>query len=130
MTATYYKILPADIRLDKRLSAFDELDVKDYEIVATLDSRTSEICQDMDGKHFPMVDYQAGITAPPFHVYCRSTTVPYFDDEFTLGEERVARNKDGKTINIDDSVTYKKWKRWIDSDYKENAFEILTNKEK
>lgn len=130
MTATYYKILPADIRLDKRLSAFDELDVEEYEIVATLDSRTSEICQDMDGKHFPMEDYQAGITAPPFHVYCRSTTVPYFDDEFTLGEERFARGKDGKTINIDGSVTYKKWRNWVDSDYKENAFEVLTNKEK
>lgn len=110
--------------------AFDELDVEEYEIVATLDSRTSEICRDMDGKHFPMEDYKAGITAPPFHVYCRSTTVPYFDDEFTLGEERASRDKDGKTINIDASITYKKWKRWIDSDYKDNAFEILTNKEK
>lgn len=110
--------------------AFDELDVEEYEIVATLDSRTSEICQDMDGKHFHMEDYKAGITAPPFHVYCRSTTVPYFDDEFTLGEERFARDKDGKTINIDGSVTYKKWRKWVDSDYKENAFEVLTNKEK
>lgn len=90
--------------------AFDELDVEEYEIVATLDSRTSEICQDMDGKHFPMEDYQAGITAPPFHVYCRSTTVPYFDDEFTLGEERAARDKDGKTFYVPGDMKYKDWK--------------------
>lgn len=90
--------------------AFDELDVEEYEIVATLDSRTSEICQDMDGKHFPMEDYQAGITAPPFHVYCRSTTVPYFDDEFTLGEERAARDKDEKTFYVPGDMKYKDWK--------------------
>ena len=34
--------------------AFKELDVEEFEIVATLDSKTSEICQEMDGKHFPM----------------------------------------------------------------------------
>lgn len=90
--------------------AFDELDVDEYEIVATLDSRTSEICQDMDGKHFPMEDYKAGITAPPFHVYCRSTTVPYFDDEFTLGEERAARDKDEKTFFVPGDMKYKEWR--------------------
>lgn len=95
--------------------AFDELDVDEYEIVATLDSRTSEICQDMDGKHFPMEDYQAGITAPPFHVYCRSTTVPYFDDEFTLDEERAARDKDEKTFYVPCDMKYKDWKKKVES---------------
>lgn len=97
--------------------AFDELDVEEYEIVATLDSRTSEICQDMDGKHFPMEDYQAGITAPPFHVYCRSTTVPYFDDEFTIGEERAARDKDGKTFYMPGDMKYKDWKKYISGEF-------------
>ncbi|WP_308653335.1 minor capsid protein [uncultured Anaerococcus sp.] len=36
--------------------AFDELDVEEYEIVATLDSRTSEICQDMDCKWLEWVE--------------------------------------------------------------------------
>lgn len=95
--------------------AFDELDVEEYEIVATLDSRTSEICQDMDGKHFPMEDYKAGINAPPFHVYCRSTTVPYFDDESTLGEERFARGKDKKTFYVPGDMKYKEWLEWVES---------------
>ena len=47
---------------------FNELGVEQYEIVATLDSRTSEICRNLDGKVFPMKDYQAGVTAPPFHI--------------------------------------------------------------
>lgn len=38
-----------------------------------------------------------GITAPPFHVRCRTTTGPYFEDEFEFGE-RAARNTDGKPI--------------------------------
>lgn len=49
---------------------FEELGVEQFEIVATLDSHTSDICRSLDGKHFPMKDYQPGVTAPPFHVNC------------------------------------------------------------
>lgn len=89
--------------------AFTDLDVEEFEIVATLDSRTSEICQEMDGQHFPMKDFQPGVTAPPFHVWCRSTTVPYFDDEWS-GGERAARGEDGKTYYVPSDMTYKEWK--------------------
>ena len=89
--------------------AFNELDVEEFEIVATLDSHTSDICQEMDGKHFPMKDYEPGVTAPPFHVWCRSVTVPYFEDNFT--GERAARDADGNTYYVPDSMTYKDWKK-------------------
>ncbi len=46
-----------------------------YEYVATLDSRTSTICQRLDGKKF---EYNKGPT-PPQHFNCRSTTVPVVD---------------------------------------------------
>ena len=59
---------------------YEDLDVERYQIVATLDSRTSDICRHLDGKVFEMADYEPGVTAPPFHVYCRSCTVPYFED--------------------------------------------------
>ena len=90
--------------------AFNELDVEEFEIVATLDSHTSEICQEMDGKHFPMNEYQPGTTAPPFHVYCRSVTCPFFDDEFSIGE-RAARDEDGQTYYVPSNMTYKDWKK-------------------
>jgi len=86
---------------------FNELDVEQYEVVATLDSHTSEICQNLDGQVFPMKDFQPGVTAPPFHVWCRSTTVPYFEDNF--GGERAARGLDGKTYFVPDNMTYKEW---------------------
>ncbi|MBS5822415.1 MAG: minor capsid protein [Clostridium argentinense] len=89
--------------------AFNDLGVEKFEIVATLDNHTSEICQELDGKVFDMKDYESGVTAPPFHVWCRTTTVPYFDDEFNIGE-RAARDEDGKTYYIPSNITYPQWK--------------------
>lgn len=91
----------------------NNLDVEKYEIVATLDSKTSEICRSLDGKVFDMKDYQAGVTAPPFHPYCRTTTAPYFDDWEELGveRERVARNDKGKNYFVDGNTTYKEWEK-------------------
>lgn len=89
---------------------FNSLNVKQYEIVATLDSHTSEICQKLDGKVFDMKDYEVGITAPPFHCWCRSCTAPYFSDEFTEGEKRVYRDEEGKTQYIDSKIKYSEWK--------------------
>lgn len=90
---------------------FKELDVEEYEIVATLDSHTSEICQDMDGKVFKMSERQIGVNAPPFHVNCRTTTVPYFNDEWSKNTERAARNEDGDTYYVPDDMTYEEWKK-------------------
>jgi len=96
---------------------FKDLDVEKYEIVATLDSHTSEICQEMDGKHFKMSEWETGITAPPFHVWCRSTTVPYFEDDFGELGERAARGADGKTYMVPANTTYKEWsKAFVDGD--------------
>lgn len=89
---------------------FTELDVEQFEVVATLDSHTSDICQDMDGKHFPMSQWEIGTTAPPFHVRCRSTTIPYFDDDFDIGE-RAARGADGKTYYVPANMKYKDWEK-------------------
>lgn len=93
--------------------AFKELDVEEFEIVATLDSHTSNICRSMDGKHFPMSKWEVGVNAPPYHVYCRSTTVPYFDDEEELGivGERAARNEDGEVYYVPGNMTYKEWEQ-------------------
>lgn len=90
---------------------FNELDVEQFEVVATLDSHTSEICQGMDGQHFPMSQWEVGVTAPPFHVNCRSTTVPFFGDEFDHVGERAARGEDGKTYHVPGDMTYKDWQK-------------------
>ena len=97
--------------------AIKELDVEEFEVVATLDNITSEICQEMDGKHFPMKDYEPGVTAPPFHPWCRSVTVPYFDDDWGRSGERAARGEDGKTYYVPSDMTYPEWqKSFVDGD--------------
>ncbi|MCD8089554.1 MAG: minor capsid protein, partial [Clostridiales bacterium] len=101
---------------------FNDLGVEKYEIVATLDSHTSEICRSLDGRVYPMKDYEAGVTAPPFHVRCRSTTVPYFDDDFGEIGERAARGEDGKTYYVPADMTYKEWKAtFVDNDVANSA---------
>lgn len=87
--------------------AFKSLDVEQYEIIATLDRRTSDICQSMDGKVFKLSDFQPGVTANPFHPRCRTTTAPHFeDDEYG---SRIARGLDGKTYYVPGNMKYKEW---------------------
>lgn len=89
-----------------RKDCFSDLEVEKYEIIATLDLRTSNICRELDGKIFDMKDYQVGITAPPFHCRCRTTTAPWFEDEEGY---RAARGEDGKTYYVPSSMKYNEW---------------------
>lgn len=93
------------------LDAYDRLDVEQYQILATLDSRTTETCRHLDRKIFDRKDAKPGVTMPPFHCYCRTTTIPYIkgitDDDDTT---RAARDPDtGKTVFVDGDLTYSKW---------------------
>lgn len=95
-----------------RMDTWQKLHVAKYELIATLDSRTSPICRDMDGKVFDRVDAKPGVTMPPFHCYCRTTTAPYIegiteDDDST----RAARDPDtGKTVQVPGKMSYADWK--------------------
>lgn len=88
---------------------FSDLDVEQYEIIATLDGHTSDICQDLDGRVFKMSEFEAGVTAPPFHVRCRTTTAPYFDDE--VDATRAARDPEtGQTVQVPADMKYPEWR--------------------
>ena len=88
--------------------------IEEYKILATLDNRTSDICQEMDLKVFDLKDKEVGINYPPFHPNCRTTTIPYFepdeiDKEFGIGT-RIARDENGKTYEVPEDMSYKEWK--------------------
>ncbi|WP_339212939.1 minor capsid protein [Solibacillus sp. FSL W8-0372] len=87
--------------------AFGELDVERYEIIATLDSKTSDLCQSMDGKVFKLSDFEPGVTANPFHPRCRTTTAPFFEDDYS---QRIARKKNGEVYYISSNIKYPEWK--------------------
>ena len=49
---------------------------------------------------------------PPFHCYCRSTTVPYIDgvtDEEEKGTRAARENGTGKTVFIPGNLKYQEW---------------------
>ena len=101
--------------------AYKDLSVDKYEILATLDLHTSDICQDLDGKIFDRKDYQVGVTAPPFHPNCRTVTVPWFPDDVDTGE-RTARGKDGKVGYVPQNMTYKEWyNKYVEQKFEENG---------
>lgn len=92
------------------MDCMSELDIDAVEILATLDGKTSPICRRMDGKYVRCKDAKPGITIPPFHCHCRSTTVPYIPAVY--GTERAARDpKTGKTVFVDGELKYEDWKR-------------------
>lgn len=120
----------AAVAMTAQKDCFQELDVEEFEVVETLDSYTCDFCRDMDGKHFPMSQYEIGITAPPFHPRCRGCTSPYFDDEFTIGEQRAARKEDGDTYYVPADMSYREWeKRYAQKDDDETE-EVKTPVEK
>lgn len=107
--------------------AYKDLSVDKYEILATLDLHTSDICQDLDGKIFDRKDYQVGVTAPPFHPNCRTVTVPWFPDDVDTGE-RTARGKDRKVGYVPQNMTYKEWyNKYIEQKFEESGIIELDN---
>ena len=104
-----------------QIEAFKSIDVEKYEIVATLDLHTSEICQEMDGKVFNISDQEIGVTVPPFHSHCRTVIAPYFDDEPT----RVSRDENGEYKE----VKYMNYKEWKDQYVKKEVIERVPDEE-
>lgn len=90
-----------------QIDSYKELDVKEFEVVATLDGITCGKCGSHDGEHFPVSVMQAGVNSPPFHPQCRCTTSPYFDD---MDGYRASRNEKCKTVfDVSSKTTYKEW---------------------
>lgn len=102
---------------------FKSLGVEQFEVVETLDSHTCSLCGSMDGTHFPMSQFEVGMTAPPFHPNCRGCTCPYFDDEFDSIGKRAARGEDGKTYYVPGNMTYEEWKNsFVDDGVSDEKF--------
>lgn len=100
-----------------RKDTYENLGVKQYKVLATLDIKTSEMCREMDGKIFDLKDYKIGLTANPFHPNCRSTTVPNIDSKYIQNQQRAARNKEGKTYYVPSDITYEQWhKTYVEAD--------------
>lgn len=88
---------------------YDAAGLEQYKYLATLDSKTSLVCRELDAKIFFVKDKKVGINCNPMHPRCRSTTIPYFpeyeDDEGT----RIARDINGRNYKVPSTINYKQW---------------------
>jgi len=58
-------------------SSFTDAGFSMYQYIAVSDDKTTQICNNLDDKIFRLEDMIVGVNAPPTHIYCRSTIVPY-----------------------------------------------------
>ena len=54
--------------------------VEKYEFLAAIDSRTSKLCKNQNGKVYKLNDATVGVNFPPLHPHCRSTVIPVLED--------------------------------------------------
>lgn len=111
--ATLVQTETASILTQAARDSYSRYGVEEYQLSATLDLKTSEICQEMDRKHFPIKDMKQGINAPPFHPNCRTAIMPYFGDDLQKRMKaevgRMARDPvTGKSVRVGD-LSYKEW---------------------
>jgi len=104
--------------------------VTGVQIVATLDDRTTPLCQSLDGRIFDVGE----APMPPYHIGCRTTTIPVLDPAFaglSEGATRIARGPDGAEL-VPADMTYFEWLKTQPAEFQDAAIgpkrgELLRN---
>jgi len=89
--------------------AYEEMDVEKYVFMATLDTRTSTICQELDNSVIPLKEREVGKNFPPMHPNCRSKTRAYMGEEVEKTLKRRARDPVTGKTKVIDNMSYKEW---------------------
>ena len=116
-----------------RLKGYRDTGVPFYEITATLDQKTSPVCQSLDGcifsvekggevpekykktdSEYRQAAYSAksvrvGVNYPPFHVNCRTVATAYYETTDTASMTRAARDAEGNPITVPADMKYEEW---------------------
>ena len=88
------------------LDSIRDAEMDYFRFVATLDSRTSAMCQEHDGKIYPIDDADTGENIPPLHPRCRSIIVGSLGGRELKGQTRIAKGDEGKYIHVPAEMTY------------------------
>lgn len=89
------------------METYKSLGVEEYQYIATLDTRTSPPCRELDGRVFNLENAVPGKNYPPMHPNCRSTTIAY-DAEDQI-QRRAARDEKGNLIEVPGNMKYDDW---------------------
>lgn len=92
------------------LASYKEAGVDKLEFLATLDTRTSDICRRNDRKIILVKDAVPGQNIPPLHANCRSTTLEVFEDDNLAELQRRARDPvTGESVLVPGDMKYEDW---------------------
>ena len=90
--------------------AYKDAGVEEYQFLATLDLKTSQICREHDGRIYKLKDRVVGENFPPLHPWCRSTTVSVIDRKLLDKMTRSAIDPaTGKRIKVPRTMDYNSW---------------------
>ena len=93
------------------LHSIKDAGMKYYRFIATLDKRTSTLCQSHDGDVFPVEEAMPGKNMPPLHPHCRSVISGCLRDEHKpQSGTRIARDENGKNVFVPSYMKYDDWK--------------------
>ena len=107
------------------LDVYKACGIDSYQFLATLDMRTSEICRGMDGFIGKVTQAKVNINYPPMHVNCRSTTIPYFEDDDTL--DRIAKDSRGNNIKVPRRMTQESYvQQYVPEPEKQKVLDFLS----
>ena len=98
------------VSTELNFDAYKAAGIEEYQYLATLDLRTSKICQSLDGKIFKVSEHQVGVNCPPMHPWCRSTTISVVNRDYIAKMKRSAIDPaTGKKILVPRSMNYAEW---------------------
>lgn len=93
------------------LHSIKDAGMKYYRFIATLDSRTSTLCQSHDGDVFPVEEAMPGKNMPPLHPHCRSVISGCLKGEYRpQSGTRIARDENGKNVLVPANMKYDDWR--------------------
>lgn len=94
------------------MESYEECGIETYIFLATLDLKTSETCQKLDNKRFLVKEQQVGVSCPPMHPWCRSTTLcDITEKELEHMKRRAFDPKTGRTKLVSATMSYAEWKK-------------------
>lgn len=93
------------------LHSIKDAGMKYYRFIATLDKRTSNLCQSHDGDVFPVEEAMPGKNMPPLHPHCRSVISGCLKGEYRpQSGTRIARDENGKNVLVPANMKYDDWR--------------------
>jgi len=101
------RTMSTDCAAEAKLREYKEIGIEEYEIRCVYDERTCRTCGQMDKKRFPV---KGAHPRPSFHPNCRCLVVQVLPPELAERLTRSARDEDGRTIQVPQSMTFEEWR--------------------